>query len=64
MYNDCYSMCGVDHSKCKNKYCSANLNYSPPVVKQKVKQGAGKPTHSKRASIPKYNPSMFNYFSE
>ena len=60
MYNDCYSMCGVTNNKCKNKYCSANPNYVAPTPKQKVKQGAGKPTHKKRASIPKYNYSMFN----
>lgn len=63
MYNDCYNTCGVANNKCKNKYCSANPNYSAPVPKQKPKQGAGHPTHRKRASIPKYNSSMVNYFN-
>lgn len=62
MYNDCYATCGVGNNKCKNKYCSANPNYSAPVPKQKAKQGPGKPCKKKQASIPKYNSSMLNYF--
>lgn len=64
MYNDCYSTCGIANSKCKNKYCSANPSYTPAVPKVKAKQGSGKPSTKKRASIPKYNYSMLNYFSE
>ena len=62
MYIDCYNTCGVSNNKCKNKYCSANPNYVAPVAKPKAKQGAGKPTHKKRASIPKYDFSMMSYF--
>jgi hypothetical protein len=64
MYNDCYSTCGIANNKCKNKYCSANPNYSAPVAKTKEKQGSGKPTHRKRASIPKYDHLMFSYFTK
>ena len=63
MYNDCYATCGVGNNKCKNKYCSAHPDYVPATPKAKEKQGAGKPTHRKRASIPKYNGPMTNYFN-
>lgn len=63
MYNDCYATCGVGNNKCKNKYCSANPNYSAPVPKQKAKQGAGKPCKKKQASIPKYNSFDAELFS-
>lgn len=64
MYIDCYSTCGVANNKCRNKYCSANPKYVAPTPRVKEKQGPGKPTHSKRASIPKYEYSMMGLFSK
>lgn len=60
MFIDCYNTCGVTNSKCKNRYCSANPNYTPPKVKEKPKGGPGKPSNSPRSKIKKDNGYGYN----
>ena len=53
MYVDCYKLCGVSNSQCKNHYCEANPRYAPPPIKEKPKGGAGKPSTKLRSKIKK-----------
>lgn len=62
MYNDCYAMCGVSNMKCKNKYCSANPNYSRPKPKVKPKGGPGAPCHTTRSKIRKDDGRGYSYW--
>ena len=52
-FNDCMQTCGIGMNKCRNKYCSANPNYSKPVPRTKPKGGAGRPCHTTRSKIRK-----------
>ena len=62
MYIDCYALCGVGNNKCKNKYCSANPNYSAPRPKVKTKGGPGKPCHTTRSKIRKDDGRGYTYW--
>lgn len=59
-YVDCREVCGNSYSTCKNKYCSNHPKYSAPVVKEKPKGGAGKPSDKPRAHIRKDNGTGYS----
>lgn len=54
-YFNCMEICGNNVNTCKNRYCSNHPKYSPPLVKEKPKGGAGKPSAKLKNKIKKEN---------
>ncbi len=59
---DCFAYCGIGMNKCKNKYCSANPNYTAPKPRVKPKGGPGAPCHTTRSKIRKDDGRGYTYW--